>query len=210
MLSSSRLQPSAPSATLLRFLRSQSDFLSVNSSTCAPPPRSKPYVHRRLPCDAASRPSSTWACTASTPRRATLQTSLDKVPSLAARSYSSPRPQIWLCTGQSSIPPFSNAPYSRSVSTKSRPLLRRLFDLRRSKSAPDKHNSRGGPALIDDGTEGGFNIGRGLAAKVSNELRLRCTEFDKNGNVTLVNGEFKKSELIAKVRFHLHDSACGI
>ncbi|RHZ57577.1 magnesium ion transporter, partial [Aspergillus turcosus] len=131
-----------------------------------------------------------------------MRTSSKKVPSLAARSHSSPRPQIWLCTGQagrsSSIFPFSNAQYSRSVSTKSRPLLRRLFDLGRSKSAADKHNPRGGPALIDDATEGGFNIGRGLAAKVSNELRLRCTEFDKNGNVTLVNGEFKKSELIAK------------
>ncbi|KAK7625243.1 inner membrane magnesium transporter MRS2, mitochondrial precursor [Phyllosticta citricarpa] len=31
-----------------------------------------------------------------------------------------------------------------------------------------------------------------------NEPRLRCTEFDENGNVTLVNGEFRKSELIAK------------
>ena len=36
--------------------------------------------------------------------------------------------------------------------------------------------------------------------KMGNELRLRCTEFDENGNVTLVNGEFRKSELIAKVR----------
>jgi hypothetical protein len=35
--------------------------------------------------------------------------------------------------------------------------------------------------------------------KAANEPRLRCTEFDENGNVTLVNGEFKKSELIAKV-----------
>lgn len=35
--------------------------------------------------------------------------------------------------------------------------------------------------------------------KPSNELKLRCTEFDENGNVTLVNGEFRKSELIAKV-----------
>lgn len=34
--------------------------------------------------------------------------------------------------------------------------------------------------------------------KPTNELRLRCTEFDEFGNVTLVNGEFKKSELIAK------------
>jgi magnesium transporter len=37
------------------------------------------------------------------------------------------------------------------------------------------------------------------SVKAANEPRLRCTEFDENGNVTLVNGEFKKSELIAKV-----------
>ncbi|GFF56281.1 putative magnesium ion transporter [Aspergillus udagawae] len=202
MLSSSHLKPSAPSATLLRFLRSQSDFLSVNSSTCARPPRSKPYIHRALTCNASSGASSTWTCTASAPRRTASQTSIVGIPTLAARSHSSSRPRIWLCTGQagrsSSIFPFSNAPYSRSASTKSRPLLRRLFDLRRSKTSADKHNRCGGPALIDDGTEGGFTIGRGLAAKATNEPRLRCTEFDKNGNVTLVNGEFKKSELIAK------------
>lgn len=53
---------------------------------------------------------------------------------------------------------------------------------------------------VDDGAEGNiFNLGRTLTAKAPNELRLRCTEFDENGNVTLVNGEFKKSELIAKV-----------
>ncbi|GAB1197106.1 hypothetical protein APSETT444_006392 [Aspergillus pseudonomiae] len=74
-----------------------------------------------------------------------------------------------------------------------------LFDLRRSNAAAEsKLNRTGGPALVDEGTEG-LNFGRGLAAKASNELRLRCTEFDNNGNVTLVNGEFRKSELIAKV-----------
>ena len=35
--------------------------------------------------------------------------------------------------------------------------------------------------------------------KPSNELKLRCTEFDENGNVTLTNADFRKSELIAKV-----------
>ncbi|KAG0157308.1 hypothetical protein PDIDSM_4493 [Penicillium digitatum] len=47
-------------------------------------------------------------------------------------------------------------------------------------------------------TEGMFNIGRSLSAKASNELRIRCTEFDINGDVNLVNGEFRKQELIAK------------
>nr|POE59093.1 mitochondrial inner membrane magnesium transporter mrs2 [Quercus suber] len=46
--------------------------------------------------------------------------------------------------------------------------------------------------FLDDGLGGRI-------IKPSNELRLRCTEFDENGNVTLVNGEFRKSELIAKV-----------
>lgn len=41
------------------------------------------------------------------------------------------------------------------------------------------------------------SLGRPL--RPANELRLRCTELDETGKVTLVNGEFKKSELIAKV-----------
>lgn len=43
------------------------------------------------------------------------------------------------------------------------------------------------------------SAGLGRIAKPMNELKLRCTEFDENGKVTLMNGEFKKSELIAKV-----------
>ncbi|KAI9768958.1 MAG: magnesium ion transporter [Geoglossum simile] len=51
----------------------------------------------------------------------------------------------------------------------------------------------------DEGVDSSiFNLGRGLPGKGANEPKLRCTEFDENGNVTLVNGEFKKSELIAK------------
>ncbi|OCL15399.1 hypothetical protein AOQ84DRAFT_248591, partial [Glonium stellatum] len=38
----------------------------------------------------------------------------------------------------------------------------------------------------------------GRVSRPTNELKLRCTEFDEHGNVTLINGEFKKSELIAK------------
>jgi hypothetical protein len=33
---------------------------------------------------------------------------------------------------------------------------------------------------------------------------MRCTEFDGDGKVTLVNGAFKKSELIAKVPLHIN------
>ncbi|KAF2083301.1 Mg2+ transporter protein [Saccharata proteae CBS 121410] len=32
----------------------------------------------------------------------------------------------------------------------------------------------------------------------TNELKLRCTEFDESGNVTLMDSEFRKTELLAK------------
>lgn len=40
----------------------------------------------------------------------------------------------------------------------------------------------------------------GRMARPANEMKMRCTELDQDGNVTMVSGEFKKSELIAKVR----------
>ncbi|KAL2757846.1 hypothetical protein ACRALDRAFT_2098801 [Sodiomyces alcalophilus JCM 7366] len=43
-----------------------------------------------------------------------------------------------------------------------------------------------------------FNSRRILTAKSASEPRLRCTEVDENGEVILVDGEFKKTELIAK------------
>ncbi|RYP06867.1 hypothetical protein DL764_002915 [Monosporascus ibericus] len=39
---------------------------------------------------------------------------------------------------------------------------------------------------------------RQLSQKAALEPRLRCTEVDEHGNVILVDGEFKKSELIAR------------
>ena len=50
--------------------------------------------------------------------------------------------------------------------------------------------------LIDDGTNGN-SLGR--VSRPANELKMRCTELDGEGNVTMVSGEFKKTELIAKV-----------
>lgn len=39
---------------------------------------------------------------------------------------------------------------------------------------------------------------RSLTAKAALDPRLRCTEVDGNGEVIMVDGELKKSELIAK------------
>lgn len=54
------------------------------------------------------------------------------------------------------------------------------------------------PEVDHEGTNSMFNTRRQLSKKAASEPRLRCTEVDENGNVILVDGEFKKSELIAK------------
>lgn len=60
----------------------------------------------------------------------------------------------------------------------------------------------------NDGFENGssmFTSRRTLAAKAALEPRLRCTEVDEHGKVILVDGEFKKTELIAKVCLRMQD-----
>jgi magnesium transporter len=52
-------------------------------------------------------------------------------------------------------------------------------------------------AVTEDTVNGLAGLGR--TTRPANELKMRCTELDEHGNVTMVSGEFKKSELIAKV-----------
>lgn len=180
----SPLRPSAPSTSLLQFLRCQTGVATGTSACVRPKPRV--LCHDNI-ATGSSRRSTGWARPSGLESFVTLEAGLSGISGLSSR------PAVSTCSSHQVIP-------VRYSSTNRRPLLRRLFDLKRGKSADYKHNRNVGPALIDEGTEGMFNIGRGLAAKASNELRIRCTEFDMNGNVTLVNGEFRKSELIAKVR----------
>lgn len=196
MLSSSPIRPSVPSVSALRFLRAQSNsFHSVIPSTCA---RTSEGGTHRWP--SFRRNASGWAHVDPSPSRATPKADLFTKPALSPkRSGSRRRPSIGLNAHANLYLSPSSSVHSRSSASSSRPLLRRLFDLRRKKTAESKLNRSQGPALLDDKSEPNFTVARNLAAKASNELRLRCTEFDSNGNVTLVNGEFKKSELIAKV-----------
>ncbi|KAL1999930.1 hypothetical protein VTN02DRAFT_3797 [Thermoascus thermophilus] len=191
MLSSSQLKPAAPSASLLRYLRSQSDslcFFTANPAPCA--------AAQRVPRAHPLRRSSNVAGRDPLPCQASAEASLFPIFNpFSGRPSSRPAASCQ----RSDAPPA----LSRSASTGRRPLLRRLLDLQRGKTDPPLNRSGGAPQVttaVDDGAEGNiFNLGRTLTAKGPNELRLRCTEFDENGNVTLVNGEFKKSELIAKV-----------
>lgn len=172
-----------PSASLLRFLRSQTGFASGSSACVRPRPRAP--CHENV-ATGSSRRSSGWAHSGRGEKVTALGTEC------LGTAGASARPTV-------PTPRSNRVLFVRHASSTRRPLLRRLFDLKRGKAAEYNQTRNSGPALIDEGTEGIFNIGRGLAAKASNELRLRCTEFDMNGNVTLVNGEFRKLELIAKV-----------
>jgi hypothetical protein len=86
-------------------------------------------------------------------------------------------------------------PSQRRISDGRGQFLKRLLAAKRERAQAALRPSDL-PTLLGD--SGITALGR-IPGKVPNELKLRCTEFDENGNVTLVNGEFKKSELIAKV-----------
>ena len=70
----------------------------------------------------------------------------------------------------------------------------------KAKQKPANNNSvPDDNASYEDTSAQLFNLSRALSRNPSGaDLKLRCTEFDANGSVTLVSGEFKKSELIAK------------
>ena len=87
----------------------------------------------------------------------------------------------------------------RYASTDTRPLWKRPWKdkLLKENQAVKPTHSPALPSSLDDASNA--SLGRRKTGKGANELKLRCTEFDENGNVTFMDGEFKKSELIAKV-----------
>lgn len=192
---------SAPSSLLLRFLRLQSDelcFFNTNlranvcrcSSFRTDNPSFRCFSTPRRLFSTSPRPQATVQasffsldCLRSTSRN----TSYKHAPPLQDGSYAG-----LLVPSESRDRPFS----SRYASTNSRPILEKILGRRKIDLAPQPNESPPLPSFLDD--VNGASLGRSKAARV-NELKLRCTEFNEDGKVTLVNGEFKKTELIAKV-----------
>lgn len=222
-------KPAAPSSTLLKFLRAQaqgSPFFSANHHLHAP------ARHLQARGDHAAQ----LGCAGSTTRSMTscapsLEASL--LPSLSSffprrrregNSNASDHHEQHEPTISSPRPitsPHSSPPSIRSASTSSQGDNSHSSERWREwrsglgrwgRLFGGKQRSRDAPTLqpndlpqlsgfLDDGP----SLGR--VVRPVNELKLRCTEFDEKGNVTLTNGEFKKSELIAKVRLHLPHTA---
>ena len=190
-----------PSSNLLRFLRAQSDevcFFTINSiasaSKCSSP-RSGSLLARCLPTSRRQLSTSLHSL-------ATVQASILNLDCLrpTSRTVTASHAPTLQHDGLSGLLASNDLtekhPSSRYVSTNSRPFLDKILGLRRTDFAPRPNEPTPLPSLLDD--VNGASLGRSKASRV-NELKLRCTEFNEDGKVTLVNGEFKKTELIAKV-----------
>ncbi|KAJ9500447.1 magnesium ion transporter [Exophiala xenobiotica] len=167
--------PGAPSRSLLRFLRSQTDTIFTTPVSPTRPPHARYFNTTSARCSRIQT------------------TSIDALWQRHRDSYKAlPAPRC--------VP--SNPPQSRSTSSGSHSpgfwlrWLRRRQATARSKLPPDPP---GGSSNYDETSAQLFNLSRALSRNSPGaDLKLRCTEFDANGSVTMVAGEFRKSELIAK------------
>jgi magnesium transporter len=93
----------------------------------------------------------------------------------------------------------------RAFSTTSRNNVWGIFGAKKPQEppAPRAYTSPLSNVMDDSGSLN--SLGRHMRS--ANELKMRCTELDENGHVTMVSGEFKKSELTAKV--HIQPQARG-
>lgn len=194
-----RLYVPAPSYDLLRFLRSQAEdlwFFSPNTKTVRsrPPPRTpfRGNTLNRFPHSA--RASGTVKLGGPTLESSLLNFNFLRHP---------PRHQDAAARVSTTVAP-RNRSFVHNESTEDISLLGRLWGKRRkARTALKEEQTTPLPSFLEDPNATSF--GRSKAGKSANELRLRCTEINEHGDVTLVNGEFKKSELIAKV-CRKHDS----
>lgn len=201
----SSLTVSAPSSSLLRFLKSQSEelcfFTPSRGLTCQNARTGRKWTASRN----ARRdlPNSIRWLTTTSPRQAVVESSLLNFDILRPPPKRPPPPanalrhESWTGTFGNHTREISS--HSRYASTDPRPWLHRLW---KQKERKEKINLRPTelpplPSFLDD--VGGTSLGRKKPGKAANELKLRCTEFDNEGKVTLMDGEFKKTALIAKV-----------
>ena len=189
----------APSSALLHFLKSQTEglcFFSPSSTSICQ--NATPRQTYTTPRDILTRAGEFKRCLTTTSRsRANVEASLLNFDILRAP----PKHHLHHDGGTKTlnIGPVDASRHSRYASTDSQSLLKRLWKHKEKREKPKIHPTglRPLPGFLDE--VGSTNLGRKKPGKAVNELKLRCTEFDNEGKVTLMDGEFKKTELIAKV-----------
>jgi len=200
----------APSSNLLKFLKSQSEDICFFSHNPRPgfvfdhaAPRGPQLRHRIV--TASPRPS-TRCLSTTIRRRATVEAGFLNLDFFWPRSATLARQSQ--STQPQRIQPSQRLYYAdslvghRNSSTGSKKWHQKLWGVTSVKGGrrirPDDL-----PTPLHGREDGGdssmFSLGRTISAKAAAQPKLRCTELDENGNVVLASGEFKKSELIAKV-----------
>ena len=208
MRSSPAVPVPTPSLPVLRFLRSQSEQVGFFTPSRAATYQSSQSRGTRAKPWSPQVPSTSTRSLTTTPRhQATVESSLLNLDFLRPNTKTAPLQPLTFASAQrqKDLSQARLAATNRQGSTDSRPLLRRLWKLKEPKERTGLKTSDLPPLPSFLDGFGGANIARNKTGKAGNELKLRCTEFDVNGNVTLMDGEFKKSELIAKVRSSLRE-----
>ncbi|KAK4229004.1 hypothetical protein QBC38DRAFT_442222 [Podospora fimiseda] len=199
------LRPAVPSQNLLRFLRAQSEGLLF--AECAVvgrlPKTSLPRRHARTCSSISSRtrpsPKLPFHRLNNQPqkRNASLRAKLDAI---LPKSISKLRATSSV-NSQSTSQAAGGAP--RYSSSDRAPENEERSSWQDWIFGPSRKKSR--EALKDDDIQvdleeesGSIFQRRALTSKAALDPRLRCTEVDGNGDVIMVDGELKKSELIAK------------
>lgn len=175
-----------PSPAVIRFLKIQADAVIPFAKQGSHSPTQISYAtlsgHRSLCSD------SVWP---SRSERASCSVRHAPRPSLLQRRHGIISTQTISCRS------FSSAPQRRQP----REIARRsnIWDKWHLKRPAPLSGAEAAllPSPLSDFLDDTSSLASRLS-KPSADLRLRCTEFDENGNVILVNGEFKKSELIQK------------
>lgn len=202
----SALHTPVPSSSLLRFLKTQSEGVCFFSPNTRPAfvfdhaaPRG-PHLKARL---AHKTLKSITRCISTTvPRQATVEAGFLNLDFLWPRSAA-----------------LALRPQGRSISRTKLPIQDHPSGALRSSSTRTgkwqewhrklwgQTSKKGGRPLrpddlpiLEESSDSAFRMGHRISAKAAAQPKLRCTELDENGNVVLASGEFKKSELIAKVR----------
>lgn len=194
----------APSPSVLSFLRTQvkNAFDSPSAQCAALRTQRRGYVgmcRGRGGLDGRTREGNTTGL-----RGFGLRNSLGLPQSCCLNSRST-RLTVGKC--QTSLIPPTHSPsifsssllHSREFSTSSLSKAWQLFGGKRGQQArlqPPPLPLR--DVMMGEAGTNGFE-GLGRLGRSANDLKMRCTELDEQGNVTMVSGEFKKSELIAKV-----------
>ncbi|KAI1351278.1 cora-domain-containing protein [Xylaria sp. FL0043] len=193
------LRSPVPSARLLRFLRQQTESLNFFcpthdvSALCV---GQHHHQQQQQPQWPAHRAQCAARCP-SAPLRAGILDFQSLVPARSPRTASIKRAEPYADIASRCQHNFPNR-----QPTPCKPSWREWL----TRPAAQRTRRPGQPLEPDDlpevdregGTNSMFNTHRQLSKKAASEPRLRCTEVDENGNVILVDGEFKKSELIAK------------